>query len=614
MRNRIVALAAIVCAALVTILGALLLYEREAGLHKAETETRLLARTLGEHAARSMETLDVLVLQVVDRLEERGAMRRWSAGELHQLFHNYVANLPQAAGLGYISAAGIPMATDESASPPPIDLSDRDHVAVHRSGPNAGLFIGAPVLSRTKGRLLFAVSRRVTAADGSFDGVVRVLVEPGYFRSFYDSVATEQVRNVALWSDAGTLLAFSSGLIRGRPHPGGATDGATGDATDGATGPEIFGLRTVLGPGVVARIVAIEDVPRWPLSVVAVADRQEVLAPWRRLATELICLAALVMAGIGAVCLFAMRAAGREQQAMERLEAADASLRQRVRDLEAAQTRLEEKSRELASLAAGYAAARDQADAATRAKSEFLANMSHELRTPLNAVIGFSEVLCKEMFGPLGHAKYLEYARDIQASGMHLLELIGDVLDLSKIEAGKLELRREAVDLAELITSAARLIEQKAEEVGLCLEVSLPPDLPLLWADRRAVRQMLINLLSNAIKFTPAGGSVRLAAFADAGGVRFVVSDTGIGIPEAELGKVLQPFEQASNVAGGGYGGTGLGLPLVKSLIEEHGGSLSIASRLGEGVTVSLHFPAEIVQGQGPGPGGLSPAQRRCAS
>ena len=585
MRSRIVALALVVCVALVTILAALLMFEREASLRKADIETRLLARTLSEHAARSMETLDVLLLQVVSRIEERGAMRRWTVGELHQLFHNYVANLPQVVNLGYVSAAGLLMATDESASPPAVDLSDRDHVAVHRSGPDAGLFIGAPILSRTKGRLLFAVSRRVSAADGSFDGVVRALIDPDHFRGFYDSVVTEQVHNVALWSDAGTLLAFSSDLTRGRPRP------------EGMAGPEIFSLRPALEPGA-ARIVAIEDVPRWPLSVVAVADRAEVLAPWRRLAIELACLAALVMAGIGAVCLFAMRAAGREQRAMRRLEAADASLRQRVEDLETIRMRLEDKSRELASLAAGYAAARDQADAATRAKSEFLANMSHELRTPLNAVIGFSEVLCKEMFGPLGHAKYLEYARDIQASGMHLLELIGDVLDLSKIEAGKLELRRESVDLGELITSTARLIEPKAGESGLRLEVSLPPDLPLLRADRRAVRQMLINLLSNAIKFTPAGGSVRLAAFAEAGGVRFLVSDTGIGIPEGELGKVLQPFEQASNVAGGGYGGTGLGLPLVKSLIEEHGGSLSIASRLGEGVTVSLHFPAEIVQGR----------------
>ncbi|MEI6559582.1 MAG: PAS domain S-box protein [Rhodospirillaceae bacterium] len=239
-------------------------------------------------------------------------------------------------------------------------------------------------------------------------------------------------------------------------------------------------------------------------------------------------------------------------------------------------------------------AAKTSADLANRAKSEFLATMSHELRSPLNAILGFAEILGMEMFGALGSPRYLGYAKDIHDSGRLLLSVIDDILDLSKIEAGKLELHEELVTVEQAIGSALRLVQTRSQAHGLGLDCRLEPDLPPLWADGRLIIQMAVNLLSNAIKFTPRGGTVVIAVdrIAGDGDLRLSVTDTGIGIAPEDLPKVLAPFEQVDNHLTRTQSGTGLGLPLVKSLIELHGGSFEIASAPGAGTTVTLTFPA----------------------
>ncbi len=235
-----------------------------------------------------------------------------------------------------------------------------------------------------------------------------------------------------------------------------------------------------------------------------------------------------------------------------------------------------------------------EAELASRAKSEFLANMSHELRTPLNAIIGFSEIIASATFGPVGSPKYREYAKDINDSGLHLLAVITDILDLSKIEAGKLELHEETVHIAGTVDACLKLVSERALSAGLTLVTDIAQGLPPMRADERKLKQILINLLSNAVKFTPAGGTVTTRVWHRPGdGFVFQVADTGIGIAAENIPNVLSAFGQVDSTFARKVDGTGLGLPLTKSLVELHGGSLNLQSELGAGTTVTVRFPAE---------------------
>jgi signal transduction histidine kinase len=235
-----------------------------------------------------------------------------------------------------------------------------------------------------------------------------------------------------------------------------------------------------------------------------------------------------------------------------------------------------------------------QAELANRAKSEFLANMSHELRTPLNAIIGFSEILSREYLGPIKNPRYLEYSQDIHSSGLHLLSIINDVLDMSKIEAGKLEIREDAVPVAPLLASVARMVRERARKGRIDLVIETPSDDLVIWADERAIKQCLLNLLSNAIKFSDEGGRVTLSAAVEPDGrIRFAIADTGIGMSAQDIERAMQPFGQAQSATTRAYGGTGLGLPITKGLAEAHGGTLTIDSNPGLGTCVSIILPAE---------------------
>ncbi len=255
---------------------------------------------------------------------------------------------------------------------------------------------------------------------------------------------------------------------------------------------------------------------------------------------------------------------------------------------------LEQSQEQLSELARKYEAEKIRAEAASQAKSEFLANMSHELRTPLNAINGFSEIMAGEMYGPVGDARYRDYARDILSSGQHLLALINDILDMSKIEAGKLSMRFEPVCLEELAEEALRLVRNRAEAAGLSLVLDFV-ELPDVDADYRAIKQVLLNLLSNAIKFTPRGGRVSVRAEwredALAERVKISVQDTGIGISSQDLARLARPFEQVESQHSKTTQGTGLGLALTKSLVEMHGGILDLRSTPGQGTVASFALP-----------------------
>ena len=274
----------------------------------------------------------------------------------------------------------------------------------------------------------------------------------------------------------------------------------------------------------------------------------------------------------------------KRQEEMRRLN--EEQLQNAVAGLEASRT-------ELADLAHKYENEKIKAEGANQAKSEFLANMSHELRTPLNAINGFSEMMVSQMFGPLGDPRYVGYAADILSSGQHLLALINDILDMSKIEAGKMNLRFEMVDIIDVAEDSMRLVRDRAEQTGLTLAIEVPPGMPELEADYRALKQVMLNLLSNAVKFTPRGGSITVRArMVDAGKrMQVSVTDTGIGIAKEDLRRLARPFEQVEGQQAKTTQGTGLGLALTKSLVEMHTGVFKMESQPGAGTTVSFLLP-----------------------
>lgn len=281
----------------------------------------------------------------------------------------------------------------------------------------------------------------------------------------------------------------------------------------------------------------------------------------------------------------------------ERLLDSERELLNTVRDLQKSRMTLEQQSQRLADLAEKYSREKTRAEEANRSKSEFLANMSHELRTPLNAIIGFSEVMVQQFFGAMGSDKYVDYARDIHKSGQYLLDVISDILDMSKIEAGRLQLEIKPSSIPAIIEESLRIVVPRAQEgkVDILLKV---PKLLDLEADKRALKQVFINLLANAVKFTPEGGRVSLTAKRKDQMIVVVIADSGIGIPASDLEKLGRPFEQVENQFTKTKSGSGLGLAISKSLVELHGGSLTVDSEERKGTTVTVLLPRVAVQAQ----------------
>jgi two-component system, cell cycle sensor histidine kinase PleC len=516
-----------------------------------------LALSVEQFVAHTVDSVDKSLTAVIEDIAANGASPQQPRATLAER----VRRTPEMTALMIVDAAGHVRSSSAPLGRRMQNASDKKYFTSARGGTGIWLAVGEPVGPRAAGTHVIVASRRFNRPDGSFGGVVAATINPEYMERFFSTLTVGQHGVIALQTIDGTLLVQ-------RPH-------IEADVGKNYGSSVLFkGMLPWASSGVFPmkyetdglwRIVGYQRVERLPLVVQVALDEDEALANWRH-TTVVQAIVVLVMLGV-----LGLMAVVLHRQLEARL-VANRKLRVTVGELERA---------------------RVAAEASSRVKSQFLANMSHELRTPLNAIIGFSEMIRDAIMGPVA-TRYREYAHDIHSCGRLLLGVISDVLDLSKVEVGRLDLHDEQVDLAKVVGDCHRLISERVKTGRLELAIDLPPDLPMLLGDELRLKQIVLNLLSNSVKFTPAGGRVTLsAAVAPDGSLALAVSDTGIGMKPEEIPIALEPFRQIDSVHTRRYEGTGLGLPLARTLAELHGGTLSIDSVPGRGTTVTVRLPPE---------------------
>ncbi|KPF85461.1 hypothetical protein IP70_12265 [alpha proteobacterium AAP38] len=522
-------------------------------LADAERDTANLTRAFGQHVSRTVSQVQQLLQEVSDRVEagypaDLEVMRR------------RVAGLDRVSKfLGIMDARGIVVdATRPGAVG--LDMSDSDYFRQATEPGSPRLGFGKPIIGRTPLMSSIPFWVRVEAPDGSLIAVVVGDVLSEYFAGFFSAVDLDLGAIATLMDLDGTVYAR-----------GASTPGIVGQSYPDL--PDVGAAREGDGHGIIRavspidgedRIASYELLPGTRLLVSVGQDMDHVLQPYRQFRNQI-----LLQGVFGTLLVLALVVLVRRYVA--KLEASETAAR----------------------------LARAEAEQATAAKSQFLAVASHELRTPLNAIIGFAEVMVHRIHGPMGNPKYAEYAEDIRGSGLHLLALINDILDLSKIEAGKMDLRLEVVDLPTLAAECVRLMRGRVEAAALDLRVvSTGEKAPHLRADAMKIRQVLLNLINNAVKYTPSGGTITVAVERDPlwpdDYMVMRVADTGCGMTPTEVALALEPFRQINSHLARAGEGTGLGLPVAKSLVELHGGSLSIDSEPGQGTTVSIRLPTRL--------------------
>lgn len=511
-----------------------------------QTSVRL-ANILAAHVDISFRSTDLQLRRTIERIysnysASNSSLPKYTSDD----FKNWINETPQISAVAVLNETGdIENAAAKKGYEGWLDykLSRQRLVSFGKNSDNSEVFIGKQ--ESKDGNSTIIMSRRYNTPSGKFAGVVVAAISPQYFVDFYDSIASgnRKFMSIMLFED-GTVLASSPynskiNELLGRNFM------ASKEKTDGA----VYQQNATLSDSNV--ISAVKILHRdMPIAVNVIVDEDDFLANWKQARLKDFGFLILFVVFGSILSFFAIAMA---RQVMKVQESENAAI------------------------------------LASQAKSEFLANMSHELRTPLNAIIGFSEMLNSGYFGAIND-KQKERIHDINLCGNHLLQLINDILEFSKGDAGKLELIEEQVNLGELIDESVRIMTGKVKSKNIDLLVRIEPHLQLLWGDKRKVRQILINLISNSVKFTPEHGRITVSAGIDTQqNIFFSVSDTGIGITEADIPKALSVFGQVHRSQS--HEGTGLGLPLCKMYAELHGGKLILTSKQNEGTTVKIVFP-----------------------
>ncbi len=509
-----------------------------------------VATVLAQHASRTADSVDLVLGIVAERIASRLPVIGEDAAEMRQLLRDHVAGQPYIRSVLFLDAKGIGRGDSEAAPARPIDASDRPYFLHHVDQPGRDLYIGTPVWSRVSNQWTVVLSRRVQALDGTFLGVVAAGLDPGVFSDFYRDLSIGSVSTMSLTRSDAILIAR---------HPREDTLMSAPVSLEDETDPR--------------RVVsAMRTVDRYPLIVMITMSLKTALSGWEHQVMVIGGATFAILLFIGTIGFFLLDQSDRLEKVVGALASArDDAIRARLREEDAG-----------------------------RAKSSFLANTSHELRTPLNAILGFSEVLRDGHVGIL-EPKQRGYAASIHDAGTHLLGLISDLLDMAKIEARELQLRETVVDFGEVIADSVRLTEGRATDRGIVVIAKVENGPISIRGDAQRLRQIALNLLSNAIKFTSAGGRVWIEAVVDAGGrPTLIVSDTGIGMSPEEIEVAMTPFRQVESPLTREHEGTGLGLPIVKALIDLHGGYLKIESERGVGSRVTVSLPASRLAGGTP--------------
>ncbi|MBL8691090.1 MAG: hypothetical protein JNL04_18435 [Rhodospirillaceae bacterium] len=468
----------------------------------------------------------------------------------HLLLRRLRDSSPLYEGIGLIDGRGDVWVNADADVPTSVNLADRDYFIHHRDDPRTEIMIAEPVASRPSGVWAIPVSRRIEDEQGRFAGVIAARLRPTSFERLFEMVGAKRV---VLFRDDGVVLASYPPLradsrLEDLGIPLARISGPSGSSIDSD------------GPSQDVRLMGFSRSDSFPIGVVVTFAVSTVLADLNQ---DLGRLAWIATASTVMIVLLAALLVGRVRRQLRLAEALEEAL--------------------------------VAAESANRSKSTFLAHMSHELRTPLNAIIGFGEVMSAEMFGPMSNLRYLEYADLIKRSGSHLLSIINNILDMAKVDAGKWDLDVKPVAVQAVARDLHGFVKARAEDHQVALAYEIPPDLAPVTTDRQLLLQILINLTTNAIKFTLPGGTVTVSARHTDDGAAVTVADTGIGMSQEDLQRVLNPFGRASSDLARLRQDTGLGLPLSKRFAELLGGRLEIETAPGKGTRATVWLPPKLV-------------------